>query len=129
MKKAKDKLKVLVVDDAPSILLPLEFLMRKNGYQVFVARNGTEAIESVNKELPEVVVLDIMMPDVDGYEVCRYIRGKEEMNGAKVIFLSAKTKDADIKKGYEVGADMYIPKPFSPRFLMEKIRELTEKTN
>lgn len=129
MKKEKNKLKVLVVDDAPSILLPLEFLMRKNGYDVFVARNGTEAIESVNKELPEVVVLDIMMPDVDGYEVCRYIRGKEEMEGAKVIFLSAKSKDADIRKGYEAGADMYIPKPFSPRFLMEKIRELTERTN
>ncbi|MEJ8802928.1 response regulator transcription factor [Pontibacter sp. H249] len=125
MKKVKDKMKVLVVDDDPSILLPLEFLMRKNGFNVFIARNGTEAIESVNKELPQVVVLDIMMPDVDGYEVCRYIRSKEEMNGAKVIFLSAKTKEADIKKGYEVGADLYIPKPFSPRFLMEKIKELS----
>lgn len=127
MDKKKGKLKVLIVDDAPSILLPLEFLMRKNGYEVFVARNGTEAIESVNKELPEVVVLDIMMPDVDGYEVCRYIRKNEEMDGAKVIFLSAKSKEADIRKGYEVGADLYIPKPFSPRFLMERITELTAK--
>ncbi|WP_299825108.1 response regulator [uncultured Pontibacter sp.] len=125
MKKDTEKLKVLVVDDAPSILLPLEFLMRKNGFKVFVARNGTEAIDSVNKELPKVVVLDIMMPDVDGYEVCRYIRKKEEMKDSKVIFLSAKTKEADIKKGYEVGADLYIPKPFSPRFLMEKIKELS----
>ncbi|GHA71739.1 response regulator transcription factor [Pontibacter akesuensis] len=125
MGKVKEKLKVLVVDDEPSILLPLEFLMRKNGYQVFIARNGTEAIESVNKELPQVVVLDIMMPDVDGYEVCRHIRQKEEMKGAKVIFLSAKTKEADVKKGYAVGADLYIPKPFSTRFLMEKIKEMT----
>ncbi|MCX2738743.1 response regulator transcription factor [Pontibacter anaerobius] len=125
MSKNKEKLKVLVVDDEPSILLPLEFLMRKNGFQVFIARNGTEAIDSVDKELPEVVVLDIMMPDVDGYEVCRHIREKKEMNGAKVIFLSAKTKDADIKKGYAVGADLYIPKPFSTRFLMEKIKDLT----
>ena len=124
--KPVEKMKVLVVDDAPSILLPLEFMMRKNGYDVFVARNGTEAIESVNKELPQVVVLDIMMPDVDGYEVCRYIRSKEEMKDAKVIFLSAKSKDADIKKGYEVGADLYIPKPFSPRYLLEKIKELTQ---
>ncbi|MFD2513750.1 response regulator transcription factor [Pontibacter locisalis] len=126
MKKDKEKLKILVVDDEPSILMPLEFLMRKNGFQVFIARNGTEAIESVNKELPQVVVLDIMMPDVDGYEVCRHIRKHDNMNGAKVIFLSAKTKEADIKKGYEVGADLYIPKPFSTRFLMEKIKELTE---
>ncbi|WP_439881564.1 response regulator transcription factor [Pontibacter sp. MBLB2868] len=125
MSKSKEKLKVLVVDDEPSILMPLEFLMRKNGFQVFIARNGTEAIESVNRELPEVVVLDIMMPDVDGYEVCRHIRGKKEMDGAKVIFLSAKTKDADIKKGYAAGADLYIPKPFSTRFLLEKIKDLT----
>jgi len=124
MKKEKEKLKVLVVDDEPSILMPLEFLMRKNGYQVFIARNGTEALESVQKELPQVVVLDIMMPDVDGYEVCRQIRSNTAMEGAKVIFLSAKSKDADIRKGYEVGADLYIPKPFSTRFLLEKIKEL-----
>ncbi|WP_018477117.1 response regulator transcription factor [Pontibacter roseus] len=124
--KGKDKLKVLVVDDEPSILMPLEFLMRKSGYQVFIARNGTEALESVSKEQPDVVLLDIMMPDVDGYEVCRHIRRTEAMDGAKVIFMSAKTKDADIKKGYEVGADLYIPKPFSTRFLMEKIKELTQ---
>ncbi|MER2996039.1 response regulator transcription factor [Pontibacter populi] len=126
MKKQNEKLKVLVVDDAPSILLPLEFMMRKNGYDVFVARNGTEAIESVNKELPQVVILDIMMPDVDGYEVCQYIRSKKEMEGAKVIFLTAKSKDVDIQKGYEVGADLYVTKPFSPRYLLEKIQELTE---
>lgn len=126
MKKEGKKWKVLVVDDEPSILMPLEFLMRKSGYQVYIARNGTEAIESVDRELPQIIVLDIMMPDVDGYEVCRYIRSHEKMEGAKVIFLSAKTKEADIKKGYEAGADLYIPKPFSTRFLMEKIKELTQ---
>lgn len=124
--KRKEKLKVLVVDDEPSILMPLEFLMRKSGFQVFIARNGTEALESINKELPDVVVLDIMMPDVDGYEVCRHIRRSEEMRGARIIFLSAKTKDTDIRKGYEAGADLYIPKPFSTRFLMEKIKELSQ---
>lgn len=121
-----EKVKVLVVDDEPSILMPLEFLMRKNGFQVFIARNGTEAIESINKELPKVVVLDIMMPDVDGYEVCKYIRRQKEMAGAKVVFLSAKSKDADVKRGYAVGADLYITKPFSTRFLMEKIKELSD---
>lgn len=125
--KKKEKLKVLIVDDEPSILMPLEFLMRKSGFQVYIARNGTEAIESINKELPDVVVLDIMMPDVDGYEVCRHIRKSEEMRSTRVIFLSAKAKDADIRKGYEAGADLYIPKPFSTRFLMESIKELSQK--
>lgn len=124
MKTDKEQLKVLLVDDAPSILLPLEYMMRKSGFNVFIARNGTEAIECVNKELPQVVVLDIMMPDVDGYEVCCYIRGKQEMKEAKVIFLSARLKEVDIERGYESGADLYIPKPFSPRFLMDKIVEL-----
>ena len=118
------KLKVLVVDDEPNILMPLEFLMRKQGYNVLIARNGTEAIESVDKELPQVVVLDVMMPDVDGYEVCRHIRRKAKMADAKVIFISAKAQDADIKAGYAAGADLYIPKPFSTRFLMEKINAL-----
>lgn len=121
----KEKLKILVVDDEPNILMPLEFLMRKQGYNVFIARNGTEAIESVDKELPQVVVLDIMMPDVDGYEVCHYIRSKAEMAEAKVIFISAKSQPSDIKAGYAAGADLYIPKPFSTRVLMEKIKALT----
>lgn len=117
------KQKVLVVDDEPNILMSLEFLMRKNGYEVFIARNGAEAIDLVNRQQPDVLVLDIMMPEVDGYEVCRYIRQQEELKNTKVIFLSAKSKEADIEKGYAAGADLYLTKPFSTRELMQRIGE------
>ena len=115
---------ILIVDDEPNIVMSLEFLMRKNGYAVSIARNGTEAIEAVDSAPVDIVLLDIMMPDVDGYYVCQYIKTHPDRIKTKVVFLSAKTKDADIKKGYEAGADLYIPKPFSTRQLMVKVREL-----
>jgi CheY-like chemotaxis protein len=110
--------KVLVVDDDPYILMSLEFLMKKNGYDVMVARNGTEALELVEKQVPHLVLLDIMMPDVDGYEICRYIKKSPELKHTKVVFMSAKTKEADIQKGYDLGASLYITKPFSTRELL-----------
>jgi DNA-binding response OmpR family regulator len=117
-------MKILIVDDEPNILMSLDFLMRKEGYDVLVARNGTEALESLENHLPDVVLLDIMMPDVDGYEICKHIRSKKELENCKVIFLSAKSKEADIQKGYEVGANFYMTKPFSNKNLMMKIKEL-----
>jgi len=116
--------KVLVVDDDPYILMSLEFLMKKNGYDVMVARNGTEALELVEKQVPHLVLLDIMMPDVDGYEICRYIKKSPELKHTKVVFMSAKTKEADILKGYDLGASLYITKPFSTRELVKQIKEL-----
>ena len=116
--------KVLIVDDEPNILMSLEFLMKKQGYQVFIARDGKEAIEILDREIPQVIILDIMMPEVDGYEVCKYIRASEELNQTRVIFLSAKSKDVDIEKGYEIGANLYITKPFSTRNLVKSIKEL-----
>ena len=115
---------ILIVDDEPNIVMSLEFLMRKNGYQVGIARNGTEALAAIAQTPFDLVLLDIMMPDVDGYQVCRQLRLNPERTGTKVIFLSAKSREADMQKGYEVGADLYIPKPFSTRQLMEKVREL-----
>lgn len=116
--------KVLIVDDEPNILLSLEFLMKKEGYMVFVARNGREAINILESEHPEVLILDIMMPEVDGYEVCSYAKSKNYLSHTKVIFLSAKTKDNDIEKGYQLGADLYITKPFSTRNLVKQVKEL-----
>ena len=115
--------KVLIVDDDPNILLSLEFLLSKNNYQVFVARNGMEALAIIEKEIPDVVLLDIMMPDLDGYLVCEFIRKNDAYKHAKVIFLSARSKESDIEKGYQMGADLYIVKPFSTRTLLEKITE------
>ena len=115
---------ILIVDDEPNIVMSLEFLMRKNGYQVGIARNGTEALAAIAHTPYDLVLLDVMMPDVDGYQVCQQLRERPDTAGTKVIFLSAKSRDADVQKGYEVGADLYIPKPFSTRQLMEKVREL-----
>ena len=115
---------VLIVDDEPNIVMSLEFLMRKNGYRVSIARNGTEALEAIDQTPFAVVLLDVMMPDVDGYQVCRHGRQRPDRQETKVIFLSAKSKEADIQKGYDVGADLYIPKPFSTRQLMEQVRTL-----
>lgn len=115
---------ILIVDDEPNIVMSLEFLMRKNGYQVGIARNGTEALDAIAQTCYDLVLLDVMMPDVDGYQVCRELRQRSGSENTRVIFLSAKSREADVQKGYEVGADLYISKPFSTRQLMEKVREL-----
>jgi DNA-binding response OmpR family regulator len=116
--------KILVVDDDPYILLSLEFLMKKNGFDVMVARNGTEALEIVEKQVPDIVLLDIMMPDVDGYAICKHIKSSKKLKEAKVVFMSAKSKETDIQKGYDLGASLYVTKPFSTRHLLKQVQEL-----
>ena len=115
---------ILIVDDEPNIVMSLEFLMRKNGFQVGIARNGTEALAAINQTPYDLILLDIMMPDVDGLQVCRQLRQRPDRAGTKVIFLSAKSREADVQNGYEAGANLYLSKPFSTRQLMEKVREL-----
>lgn len=116
--------KILVVDDDPYILMSLEFLMKKEGFDVKVARNGTEALDIIQQETPSLVLLDIMMPDMDGYAICKHIKGNKKLQHIKVVFLSAKSKESDIQKGYDLGASLYVTKPFSTRDLMKKVREL-----
>jgi len=118
------KKRVLIVDDEPNIVMSLEFLFRKNDFDVFIARNGTESLDILSEEVPDIILLDIMMPDVDGYEVCSFVRQHERFAQTKVVFLSAKSKRTDIDKGYEVGADLYITKPFSTRNLLKSVNEL-----
>ncbi len=115
---------ILIVDDEPNIVMSLEFLMRKNGYRVGIARNGTEALAAIALTPYDLVLLDVMMPDVDGYQVCQQLRQRPDRAQTKVIFLSAKSRDADVRKGYEAGADLYLAKPFSTRQLMEQVRGL-----
>ena len=112
---------ILLVDDEPNIVMSLDFLMRKAGYQVSVARNGTEALEAINHAPFDVIILDIMMPDVDGYQVCRHLRQRPDQPGTRVIFLSAKSREQDVERGYAAGADLYLTKPFSTRQLMEQV--------
>lgn len=116
--------KILVVDDDPYILLSLEFLMKKEGFDVKVARNGSEALEIINNDIPVLVLLDIMMPDVDGYAICKHIKSTKKLKDIKVIFLSAKSKDVDVQKGYDLGAALYVTKPFSTRELMKQVKSL-----
>lgn len=116
--------KVLIVDDEPNIVMSLEYMMRKNKFEVFIARNGKEALDLLNKEVPHLILLDIMMPDVDGYEICEFVKGEPQYSETKVVFLSAKSKMSDIQKGYDVGADLYVTKPFSTRDLLVKIKDL-----
>jgi len=116
-------IRILIADDDPNILLSLDFLMRKSGYEVFVARDGKEALEIIKKQKPHVIILDIMMPEMDGYEVCQFIRNEEELKATKVIFLSAKTQPADIKKGLTM-ADSYITKPFSTKDIVSEVNEI-----
>ncbi|MEL6533774.1 MAG: response regulator [Bacteroidota bacterium] len=119
--------KVLIVDDEPNILMSLEFLMKKGGHQVFIARDGSEAMEIIDREEPHIIVLDIMMPEVDGYEVCSYVKNHNTLHATKVIFLTAKSKESDVEKGYALGADLYLTKPFSTRHLMDKVKKMDKE--
>ncbi|MBL7750627.1 MAG: response regulator [Chitinophagaceae bacterium] len=122
-----DSKKILVVDDDPYILMSLEFLLKKNGFDVMVARNGTEALDLVEKQVPRIVLLDIMMPDVDGYAICKHIKSHKKLKDAKVVFMSAKSKESDIQKGYDLGASLYITKPFSTRQLLKQMQDLVKE--
>jgi DNA-binding response OmpR family regulator len=115
---------ILIVDDELSILVPLQFLMEKEGYVAKLAQSGKEAIEKIQKIQPDLILLDIMLPDLDGYEIYQMIRNRGEWESIRVIFLTARNRDADIAKGLAMGADAYITKPFSNTELMEKIRKL-----
>jgi DNA-binding response OmpR family regulator len=116
--------RVLIADDEPNIVTALEFLLRGRGYEVDVARNGAEALERIRATRPDLVLLDVMMPEKSGYDVCREIRRHPELARTKVVMLSAKGSQADMGKGVDAGADLYITKPFSNRELLERIGEL-----
>jgi DNA-binding response OmpR family regulator len=115
---------ILIVDDELSILVPLQFLMEKAGYTAKLAQSGKEAIEKISAHCPDLVLLDIMLPDLDGYEIYQMIRQRAEWESIRIIFLTAKNRDTDMAKGLAMGADAYITKPFSNTQLVEKIQEL-----
>ena len=122
-----DRKRILVVDDEIYIVHILEFTLTMEGYEVLTAADGEEALRKIEQERPDLVVVDIMMPKLDGYEVCRRVRQDEEFQHLPVILLSAKGRPIDRETGLEVGADDYIVKPFSPRRLLEKIRDLLQR--
>ena len=116
--------KILIADDEPNIVTALEFLLERNGYEVYIARNGEGALQLVEQHQPDLVLLDVMMPVKSGYEVCQRMRERVEWRNIKIIILTAKGRDVEVSKGLSIGADLYITKPFSTQELMAKINGL-----
>ena len=118
--------KIVIADDEPNILISLEFLMKREGHQVVLARDGDQALEAVRRERPDLALLDVMMPGKSGFEVCQALRADESMAGLKIVLLTAKGRDTDVAKGLALGADAYVTKPFSTKDLARQVRELLE---
>jgi DNA-binding response OmpR family regulator len=120
---------ILIVDDEPSIVVPIQFLMEQQGYLVMIAERGEDALDLIYQYKPDLVILDIMLPGIDGYEVCEIIRLDPNYRDVRVMFLTAKGREVDIAKGLALGADAYLTKPFSNDELVAKVKELLEKTH
>ena len=120
---------ILIVDDEPSIVVPIQFLMTQQGYNVMVAENGESALDIIYKYKPDLILLDIMLPRIDGYEVCEIVRLDPRYRDIKIIFLTAKGREVEIAKGLALGADAYITKPFSNTELVAKVKELLAITH
>jgi len=116
--------KILIVDDEPNILVSLEYLMKREGYEVHLARDGDAALAAIRRERPALVLLDVMMPGKSGLEVCDAVRADEALAATKIVLLTAKGRDTDVAKGLALGADAYVTKPFSTRELAQRVREL-----
>ena len=116
--------KILIVDDEPNIVMTLEYTFKKSNYEVFIARDGQEALDILKTNFPDVIILDVMMPMVDGFATLEQIRKDANLQHTKVLFLSAKNKESDIEKGIALGADAYMTKPFSIKKVVEKVEEL-----
>ncbi len=123
-----DRKRILIVDDELSILVPIKFLLEKNDFDVELAQSGKDALEKISQSTPDLILLDIMLPDLDGYEIYQMIRENSEWDTIKVIYLTAKNRDVDIAKGLNLGVDAYITKPFSNAELLDKIRSLLMQT-
>jgi DNA-binding response OmpR family regulator len=119
-----NKMDVLVIDDEPYILRSLEFVLRKEGLNVDTASNGKEALSKVKRLKPKIVFLDLMMPKLNGFEVCKSIKSDAELEQVHVIILTAKGQDEDRDLGLQAGADDFMTKPFSPREVVSKVRSI-----
>lgn len=119
---------ILVVEDEPNIVLSLQFLMKKAGFEVRVARDGEEALAAVEERAPDLMLLDVMIPKRDGYDVCQTVRANPAWQSIHIIMLTAKGREVDREKGLALGANDYVTKPFSTRDLTEKVKLLLDQT-
>lgn len=116
--------KILVADDEPNIVISLEYLLKREGYAVLIARDGQEALDTIARDKPDLVLLDVMMPKKTGFEVCQEVRANEALHGIKILMLTAKGRDTDVAKGTALGADAYMTKPFATRDLVQKVSQM-----
>jgi DNA-binding response OmpR family regulator len=119
--------RILIADDEPNIVISLEFLLKREGYDVIVAQNGAEALVRIRAERPDMAILDVMMPLRNGFEVCQELRQDPEFTDLRIMMLTAKGRDTEVSKGLALGADVYMTKPFSTRELVAKVKALMEK--
>ena len=119
---------ILIVDDEPGVVVPIQFLMEQQGYRVMIAEKGVDDLDLIYHYRPDLVLLDIMLHGIDGYEVCEIIRLDPNFQDVKIIFLTAKGHEVEIAKGLALGADVYIIKPFSNTALVAKVKDLLETT-
>ncbi|WP_112873837.1 response regulator transcription factor [Paracoccus endophyticus] len=116
--------RVLIADDEPNIVVSLEFMMKRAGYEVLVARDGLQALDMIRRERPRLVLLDGMMPGLSGFEVCEAVRADDALADTKIVMLTAKGRDTDVARGVGAGADAYVVKPFSTRDLVDMVRDM-----
>ncbi len=115
---------VLIADDEPNIVISLEFLMKREGHRVLVARDGVQALAAIREHKPDLVLLDVMMPGLTGFEVCQQVRADEAVAATRILMLTAKGRETDVAQGLGQGADAYMTKPFSTKDLAARVREL-----
>ena len=115
---------ILIADDEPNILISLEFLMKREGYVVKLARDGQEAVEAIIEHRPDLVLLDVMMPKKTGFDVCQEVRAHDQVKDTCILMLTAKGRDTDVAKGLALGFNAYMTKPFATKELVEKVKSL-----
>jgi two-component system, OmpR family, alkaline phosphatase synthesis response regulator PhoP len=116
--------RILIADDEENIVISLEFLMKREGFEVSIAQDGEQAVEKIRAEKPDLVLLDVMMPKKSGFEVCQEIRSDPSLNAVRILMLTAKGRETEVAKGLALGADSYVTKPFSTKELVERIRSM-----
>lgn len=127
MESDNARYKILLADDEPDVLEFLSYNLKKEGYQILKAKNGRDALEIARKEIPQLVILDVMMPEMDGMEACREIRNLAEMQNSIIVFLTARNEDYSQIAGFEAGADDYIAKPIKPKILTSRVKALLRR--
>lgn len=116
--------RILIVDDEPNIVVSLEFLMKREGFETAVAEDGEAALEAIAARPPDLVILDVMLPKLNGFDVCRRVRAEPRWRGMKILMVTARGRETEVTKGLGLGADAYVTKPFSTKDLVAQVKQL-----